>query len=99
MDIKGLRQNADTATSVIELLGSDPDLVLQNEVLKGLKLDIRQGGPMSLEFLQGFFSGLYLAQNYLGQREGPTPAALGITELTVISAELWLKRIDEVLSK
>jgi hypothetical protein len=61
-----IRQDADTAATIIEKLGNTVEPALRKAVAAHFSVDEEQEGELSLEFLQGFYflhrSGLWPPQ-------------------------------------
>ena len=91
-----IRQNADVATAVVEKHGNKIHPILRQAIDSNFRIDIAEKGELSVEFLQGFFSGLMFANIWLTDlgRES-TPQGQCVADLTVEAARKYLERIEK----
>lgn len=100
MEIKAIRQDASMAALVVEQLGNTTEPTVRAAVAAHFAVDEEQKGECSLDFLQGFYSGLYFAQNWFlhatGSKSIPTHL---ISELVIEAARKYTEQIEKNLSK
>ncbi len=94
-EVKQIRLDADTATLMLDALGGMVSPALRALVNEHFRTEVEREGEMSLEFLQGFFSGLFFGQNWL-LKTGGREHELGLmTQLTLEAARKYLEQIEK----
>ena len=94
--VPAVRQTADSASDVIEKCGPAPHPTFRKAVDAIFRLDVEESGEHSVEFLQGFFSGLAFAQMWLAAASVNQldPAVMMVSDLTIEAARKYLEKIE-----
>jgi hypothetical protein len=95
-----LRQNAISAATVVERLGNMTEPLLREAVAAHFLIEEEQQGELSIDFLQGFFSGVHFAQTWLLKVEGPaSKSAQLVSELAIEAARKYIERFEKQVNK
>jgi hypothetical protein len=100
MELKAIRQTADGATLVVDSLGDFTHPAIKKAISAHFAVEVKENGELGVEFLQGFYSGLMFAQNWLMNTSGPQsqPVEL-VSQLTIEAARKYLEQIEKQASK
>lgn len=95
-----IRQNASSAALVVEQLGHMTTSSLKELISTYFSTEEEQNGKLSLEFLQGFYSGLNFAQARLARSLGPSSTSTQlITEVAIEAARKYNEEVEKQASK
>ena len=98
--LPAVKQNADTAATILDQLGGRIHPVMREAVDSIFGVDIEQNGEHSVEFLQGFFSGLMFANHWLVKTGEPSRKdVLLVADLAIQAARKYLDSIEKQLPK
>ncbi len=97
MSLLAIRQSSNVAVQIVELFGDTVRPELRNMMEKYFELEVKQNGKLSVEFLQGFFSGLFFANSHLLDVGVEQQKFLIVTDLAIEAARKYLEQIEENL--
>ncbi len=97
MGIMSLRQDATVATNIVELAKDHLDPKLRRAIDAHFAAQsLRE--PLTAEYVQGLFSGMYLAQNWLRMKKHDDEAIGLITGLTIELARKYVEHIEAAVA-
>ncbi|MHB1163024.1 MAG: hypothetical protein ACYCZZ_00620 [Minisyncoccota bacterium] len=98
VEIKRIRLDADSAADMLDKVGHVVNPVLKAIVDTRFRFAEKEEGEMSLEFLQGFFSGLFFGQNWMIHLPVGDRAVGFMTQLTLEAARKYLEQIEKCVA-
>lgn len=98
VELKAIRQSADSAAVAVEQLGPTVDPLVTRMVQLHFQMEEAENGELSIEFLQGFHSGLFFALTWLVQHPGKSATGM-ITDLSVEAARKYVDKIEKLANK
>jgi hypothetical protein len=95
---KAIRQTAPTALNLIEVLGDSVPPKLAEAIKLQFQAEEEANGKLGLEFLQGFYSGLHFAHDWVTKAFGARDDAAGLIAVLAIEvARKYIERLEEGL--
>lgn len=92
-----LRQGADVAIGIIDHTEGETDPQMRRAMDSHFAAQ-RLHGPLTAEYVQGLFSGMYLAQDWLKKKNHDDEAVALVTKLTIELARKYVEQIESDLA-
>ena len=92
-----IRQSADTAAQMLHALGDTVPPIVKDAIDAHFDIEAKANGMPGVEFMQGFFSGVFFANDWIAKSSASGPAIGIATNLTLEAARKYLERIEEQL--
>jgi len=93
-----IRQALPNAENIADMLGNTVEPNIRKGLEAHLKADEAMHGPLSLEFVHGFFSGLFYGHFMTTKYFNSDPGG-ALIAFTVIMAEEYVKRAEKQLPR
>jgi hypothetical protein len=99
-ELKAIRQTADAAAVAVDQMGHTVNPLITAMVQLHFELDEAASGELGIEFLQGFYSGLFFALSWVLHNPMPERSHAGLlTDLNVEAARKYINQIDKLANK